>query len=386
MSGTRPSNRVPRACAARSCSISEISRACSLECVPKGPRAHGQAAHGAAREEWSGRSGPATTEPACLRQGYGGRRSSAKAECGAEPHVTWRAIDHAGPRWGAPLAAVLAAAAMTACNGTGWRTFSVDEASDRLDSRRAPGRPDHLPAARAAVPRPDRGLRQAGAGHQRDHRRQPGGARARRRARRGVRDGRVRRPASLHPGDREGQLRHEGPADDGGIAVARRLHAGQGRVPREAAARGGRDRAGQVEHGRVRLQPVRDGELDPAGLHAQPVLALPGHRRVERRHRRRHRRQLRRHRPRLGHRELHPRPLVAPGAGGHPVHDGPDEPRRHRPAEPGRGRGRPDDAHRGRRGRRAAGGRGLRPRRPGHRGEPGAHAPALRGRARPRRA
>ena len=56
----------------------------------------------------------------------------------------------------------------------------------------------------------------------------------------------------------------------------------------------GRDRAREVEHGGVRVQPVRNGELDPARLHEESVRARPRDGRVERRHGRGGRGQLRR--------------------------------------------------------------------------------------------
>ena len=118
---------------------------------------------------------------------------------------------------------------------------------------------------------------------------------------------------------------------------------------------GGRDRARQVEHGGVRVHAVRDGQLDPAGLHEEPLRARSRHRRIERRHGRRGRRQLRRRRPRQRHRQLHPRPVVSPGARRDPFDDGADEPERRGAAEPARGHRRPDGAHGRGRGRRASG-------------------------------
>ena len=50
-------------------------------------------------------------------------------------------------------------------------------------------------------------------------------------------------------------------------------------------------------------------------------------------------------RPRQRHRQLDPRPVVAPGAGRHPLDDGADEPRRRRAAQPARRHRRADGAH-----------------------------------------
>ena len=125
----------------------------------------------------------------------------------------------------------------------------------------------------------------------------------------------------------------------------------QGRVPREAREGGGRDRAGEVEHGGVGVQPVRDRELDPARLYAKSVRARSRHGRFERRNGGRRRGQLRDGRTRQRYRQLDSRAFSAPGARRHPIDDGPDEPRRGRPAEPARGHCRTDGADARRRGR-----------------------------------
>ena len=142
------------------------------------------------------------------------------------------------------------------------------------------------------------------------------------------------RPAALHPGDREGQLRDDRPAERRRIAVAAGVRLDAGRVSGRADQGGRRDRARQVEHGGVRVQPVRDGELDPAGLHdairtrstASPPdrAAAPPPRS-----------------PRTSARSASaPTPatrsaaLVAPGARRHPFDDGADQPRRRRSAQP----------------------------------------------------
>ena len=168
---------------------------------------------------------------------------------------------------------------------------------------------------------------------------------------------RPRRAAPLHPGDRQGQLRDDRAAERRRLALAQGVRVGQGRVPGQAHQGRRRDRARQVEHGGVRVQPVRDGELAAAGLHAQSVRARSRDRRLERRHRGGRRRQLRRHRSRQRHRQLDPRAVGAPGARRHPLDDGPDEPRGRRPAEPARRHRRADDAHGGGRGRGVPGGR-----------------------------
>ena len=101
-----------------------------------------------------------------------------------------------------------------------------------------------------------------------------------------------------------------------------------------SASRSGRDRAREVEHGGVGVHAIRDRELDPARLHEESVCARPRDRRIERRNRRRRRRQFRRSWTWQRHRQLHSRPVVASGAGGHPLDDGAHEPRRRRAAQP----------------------------------------------------
>ncbi len=112
--------------------------------------------------------------------------------------------------------------------------------------------------------------------------------------------------------------------------------------------------------------PVRDGQLDPARLHEESVRARPCHRRLERRHCRLGRRQLRVDWPRQRHRQLDPRPVVAPGAGRAPLDDGPDQPRRGDAAQPAGRHRRTDWPHRGRRRRRVPGHRRRGSGRPGH--------------------
>ena len=82
------------------------------------------------------------------------------------------------------------------------------------------------------------------------------------------------------------------------LAVAQRLRLEPRCLPGQAHQGGWRDRARQVEHGRVRVFAVRDRQLDPAGLLEESVRARPGDRGLERRHRRRRCREFRRDWPR----------------------------------------------------------------------------------------
>ena len=66
------------------------------------------------------------------------------------------------------------------------------------------------------------------------------------------------------------------------------------------------------------------------------------------------RRQLRRGRSRQRHRQLHPRAVIAPGAGRHPLDDGADEPGGRDAAQPARRHRRADGAHGRRRGQRCS--------------------------------
>ena len=63
--------------------------------------------------------------------------------------------------------------------------------------------------------------------------------------------------------------------------------------------------------------------------------------------------------------QLDPRPVVAPGAGRHSLHDGTDQPGGRSAAQPARGHRRTDGANRGRRRQGIPGDRGRRPERPG---------------------
>ena len=96
------------------------------------------------------------------------------------------------------------------------------------------------------------------------------------------------------------------------------------------AARQGsrRHRARQVEHGGVGVHAVRNGQFHPAGLHEEPVRAGPRDGRLQRGHGSGGGCEFRRGRPRQRHRQLDPRPLVAPGARRDSLDDGADEPRR----------------------------------------------------------
>ena len=80
--------------------------------------------------------------------------------------------------------------------------------------------------------------------------------------------------------------------------------------------------------------PIRDAELDSSRLHEEPVRARSCHGRIERRYRRVGRGELRRRGPRIRHRQLDSRAVVAPGAGRHSIDDGADEPRGRDAAQP----------------------------------------------------
>ena len=146
---------------------------------------------------------------------------------------------------------------------------------DRRDHHRESPRRDesastHVPPAGGRVPAAHRDVRQERAADQRDR---PHQSRRAERSRRSGSPLRVRRPdgpAALRADDRQGQLRDDRPAERGRIARAQGLRVRQGRVPGEAHQGRRRDRARQVEHGGVRVQPVRDGELAPRH-DAEPV-------------------------------------------------------------------------------------------------------------------
>ena len=104
----------------------------------------------------------------------------------------------------------------------------------------------------------------------------------------------VRRSASLHSDDREGQLRDDRLANGRRQFGAQGLYAEQGCVSDQAHQGRRRDRAGQIQHGGIRVQSGRDGQLGAAGLHAQSLRARPGHRRLVGRDGRRRRRRPRR--------------------------------------------------------------------------------------------
>ena len=148
-----------------------------------------------------------------------------------------------------------------------------------------------------------------GPAHQRHRRREPRRALAAgRRARPAIRAGRPHRAAALRPDHREGQLRDDRPAERGRVAGAQGVRLEPGRVPGAPHQGGRRHRARQVEHGRVGVHAVRDGELDPARLHEEPVRARSRDGRLERRHGGGGGGQLRRGRPRQRHRQLDSRP------------------------------------------------------------------------------
>ena len=80
------------------------------------------------------------------------------------------------------------------------------------------------------------------------------------------------------------------------------------------------------------VQSLRNSELRAARLYEEPVRARPRDGWIERRHRRGGGGQPGSGRVGHGYGELDPRAIVAPGAGGHPFDDGPDQPRRGFPA------------------------------------------------------
>ena len=130
--------------------------------------------------------------------------------------------------------------------------------------------------------------------------------------------------------DREGQLRDDGHADLGGLAFAEGRDVEDRRVSDQEAPSGRRHHAGEEQHGGVRVRSDGNGELAAARLHAQPVCPRSRHGRLERRDGRGGRRELRRRRPRHGHRQLHPRAVIAHQSGGHSFDDGTDQSRWHR--------------------------------------------------------
>ena len=102
----------------------------------------------------------------------------------------------------------------------------------------------------------------------------------------------------------------------------------QRRIPGEAREGRGRAGAGEIEHGGVGVQPLRDGQLDSAGIHAESLRAGSRDGGIERRHGGGGRGELRAGRARQRYRQFDPRTVVAPGAGGNPVDDGAHQPRR----------------------------------------------------------
>ena len=160
------------------------------------------------------------------------------------------------------------------------RAFSTRRDDHRADSCGDEGRAAHLPRAGRAV------SRRASTRTTRTARRstpswcQPECARGSRRARPPVR-GRAASSARSTASRRSSRTTSRPSACRAPTGRCRsRVRLEQGCVPGEAHQGGRRDRAGQVEHGRVRVQPVRDGELDPARIHEESLRARPGHRRI----------------------------------------------------------------------------------------------------------
>jgi len=122
---------------------------------------------------------------------------------------------------------------------------------------------------------------------------------------------RLCRPAALRAADRQGQFQYRRHADDGWVAVVEGVGSTQRGVPGAQAARRGGGGARQIEHGGVRLEPVRDRKLDITGIRPQPLCARPRPRRLQRRDRGGDRRQFRRGWARHRHRQFDPRTLLA---------------------------------------------------------------------------
>ena len=154
--------------------------------------------------------------------------------------------------------------------------------------------------------------------------------------------------APLRADDRQGQLRDHRPAKRRGIALAQGIRLESRRFPGAASQTGWRPRDREVEHGGVRVHAVRNGQFDSAGLHEESLRPGSRHRRLERWDGRRGRGQLRRRGPGQRYRQLHPRPVVSPGARRDSFDDGVDEPERRRPAQPARGHRGPDCTSRSR--------------------------------------
>ncbi len=148
---------------------------------------------------------------------------------------------------------------------------------------------------------------------------------------------------------------------------------------------GGRDRAGEIQHGRVGLQSRRDGQFDSARLHEESLRAGSGDGGVERRHGGIDRGQLRAGRIRQRYRQLDSRAVIPSVSRGHPFHHGAHQPRRRVSSEPESRCCGTDRPHPGRRCQGVSGDRGRGPKRPGDRRGEGTRHPRLQQVAGPER-
>ena len=177
--------------------------------------------------------------------------------------------------------------------------------------------------------RANRGLRQAGAGHQRDRRRSTRTRWRRPTSSTAASRRRARRAAALRPRDRQGQLRDDRPAERGRLARARRVRLGPRRVPgrdrsRRPAPSSSPSRTWRSSRSRRTRRSARfcratrgiPYALDrvTAGSSGGTAAAVAANFGADR--------------PRQRHRQLDPRPVVAPGARRDPLDDGADEPER----------------------------------------------------------
>ena len=135
-------------------------------------------------------------------------------------------------------------------------------------------------------------------------------------------------PLALRADDRQRQLRNQRTADLGRRARVCRLSAEGRRVSGGARKSGGRDCAGEIQHGRVGVQSRRDGQFDSARLHEEPLRAGSGDGGVERRHGGIDRGQLRTGRVRQRYRQFDSRTVIPSVSRGHSLHDGAHQPRR----------------------------------------------------------
>ena len=220
----------------------------------------------------------------------------------------------------------------TACRGAhrGACAVRCDGEVNRAAAARDGGPPGDVAAAGRQFSRADRGIRQAGTGVERHRRRQPESARSRRRARRRTRQPRRARSASRDSSAREGQLRNDRDADDGGIDRAGVVPPGTRRVSGPAAQGRRRGDSRQDEHARAgvgdhdRRLALRPDE--------EPLRPRSQSRRLQRWNRRGGGGEFRRGRHGQRHLRVDPQSRVAQRSRRPAGHAGAVEPHRHRAA------------------------------------------------------